>query len=179
MIADWKKEIAIAWYVQNETAKLDTKCLWEYCLPRVAATESALAATETLLGSSLDPRYREFLGFANGWRNFFQRVDLFGTVELQDAHLLRRVRLLLQEVRFDSPIPNNIRVEEMLPIGYSPRQSDIFVIANPITAGGTVIWVAGYEIQRFSTFDEFFLAMVDYNRLRLRRFQFGATDSPT
>lgn len=33
---------------------------------------------------------------------------------------------------------------------------------------GVVIWFAGEEIDRFTSFKEYFLAMMDYNRLDLK-----------
>jgi hypothetical protein len=39
--------------------------------------------------------------------------------------------------------------------------------ANP----GLVIWYSGYEVDRFPDFDEFFAAMVDYNRAEIQHLQ--------
>jgi hypothetical protein len=43
---------------------------------------------------------------------------------------------------------------------------------------GVVIWFAGYEIERFANFDEYFLAMMDYNRRELRRFLESSKSRP-
>jgi hypothetical protein len=32
-----------------------------------------------------------------------------------------------------------------------------------------VVWFAGYEIHRFASFDDYFAAMVDYNRNEIAR----------
>ena len=98
MITDWKKEIAIAWYVQEKTAECDINKLWDYYLPKVAATEQELIEAEAALGFALDPRYREFLSYANGWRCFLQRIDLFGTNELRGSDSMREAWIALDEV---------------------------------------------------------------------------------
>jgi len=172
MIRDWKTEIAIAWKVQEETAKLDKSKLWEYFLPKVGATQEELAGVEAALGFTLDSRYREFLSYANGWRCFLQRVDLFGTSELRDKHLMQTVFSMLEEIDTEMLRVRGVARSDLLPIGFSSHQSDIFVLLKSNSPkAGTVIWLAGYEVERFLTFDDFFLAMVDYNRLRFKKLQ--------
>jgi hypothetical protein len=41
---------------------------------------------------------------------------------------------------------------------------------------GMVVWLAGSEIDRFPSFDEYFMAMVDYDRLD-RSYDWLAADS--
>lgn len=172
MISDWKKEIAIAWHVQNETAKLDKSNLWEYFLPKVAASEQELAETEAVLGFAIDPRYREFLCCANGWRCFLQRVDLFGTAELRGGRAMRDACSALENIDSEVLAKSTLVRSDLLPIGFSSEQSDLFVMLKPSSMNpGTIVWFAGYEIERYPVFDDFFLAIVDYNRLRLERFR--------
>jgi len=170
MIRDWKKEIAVAWYVQNETAKLDNNKLWDYFLPKVGATEQELAEADAVLGYPLNPQYREFLTYANGWRCFLQRIDLFGTDELRDARAMQEAYSALEDIDPESFAKSDVVISDLLPIGLSNEQSDMFVMLKPGSPNaGTIIWLAGYEIERFPTFGDFFLAMVDYNRLRFER----------
>lgn len=56
-----------------------------YMLPRIAATEQRLARTERLLGQPLDPGYREFLTYADGWSEFSISIQLLGTSEQMRA----------------------------------------------------------------------------------------------
>ena len=168
MISDWKKEIAIAWHVQDETAKLDKHQLWEYFLPKVAASEQELAETESVLGYAIDPRYREFLSYANGWRCFLQRVDLFGTAELRGGRAMRDACSALENIDSEVLAKSTLVRSDLLPIGFSGEQGDLFVLLKPSsTKPGTIAWFAGYEIERYPIFDGFFLAMVDYNRLEI------------
>lgn len=178
MIVDWKKEIAVAWYVQNETAKLDVKKLWQYHMPNVAATEEDLRKTENLLGFSIDPMYRRFLGFANGWRCFYQHVDLFGTNELSGGEVKLRAESMLDYIETESFVASGIARSDVMPIAYSAFQADVFVqLKQNRRSSGIVIWFAGHEIERFANFDDFFLATVDYNRVRLERFRLDRIES--
>jgi hypothetical protein len=171
MITDWKKEIATAWYIQNETSKLDVEKQWDYYLPSLAATEQDLTFAERIIKHPLDLRYRQFLSFANGWRCFYQRVDLFGTKELIDDRM-RSAMSLMEEIAPEVFAKSGVVKSQLLPIASSSTDIDLFVITRPISLHpGRVIWFAGEEIDRFATFDAFFLAMVDYNRLRYARFK--------
>ena len=131
MIADWKKEIAAAWHVKDETAKLDVQNLWEYHLPRVAATERELAEVEAVIGHRLDARYREFLSFANGWKCFYQMVDLFGTAELSGGGLMDAAQEILVEILPESFKQGPIAKSELLPIAVSQTDRDMFVMTRP------------------------------------------------
>lgn len=56
-------------------------------------------------------------------------------------------------------------MSDVLPIAASGRQHDIFLLGLPWSASpGVVVWFAGNVIERFPDFDEFYLAMLDYNR---------------
>ena len=68
-----------------------------------------------------------------------------------------------------------VKRTDLLPISATRLDKDLFVITRPPSPNpGSVIWFAGEEVERFVTFDEFFLAMVEYSRrdvewLRRRR----------
>ena len=174
MIQDWREEIAIAWHIKNETAKLDTEGLWEYPLPRIAATEQQLAEAEASIGHKLDPRYRQFLSFANGWKSFYQDVRLFDTDELSDSALIEGEDLSLRESVPEGRKMKNANANDLLPIAMSTTDRDLFVIGRPGSpVDGQVFWLSGGEIDRFASFDDYFLAMVDYNRLEYQNFKSG------
>lgn len=58
--------------------------------------------------------------------------------------------------------------EHLLPVAVSRTDKDLFVM---VTAEGEqhgqVIWLAGGEIDTFSSFSDFFEAMIDYNKEEL------------
>ena len=161
---------------RTETSKVDDKALWTYRLPEVAATELQLSEAEAALGWPIDLRYREFLRHANGWHCFYQRVDLFGTRQLCGACPMEQGRQALDAIDDESLASSKLARVDLTPIGFSEEQSDLFLICKSDTTHyAAVVWMAGYEIERFATFDDFFLAMVDYNRLRLDRLRGNPT----
>lgn len=146
----------------------DKNRVWTYHLPNVAATEDQILSAEKQLGYQLDERYRSFLKFANGWEGFVQTIDLFGTEDLIAGQRKETGEFIFSCLEDSVLKKSGVRRDELLVIGATSRHSDLFVITLPNSlAPGTVIWFASEEIQRFSSFDEFFLAMVDYNRLDL------------
>ncbi len=162
---EWRDRIAEMAIIKQAVAEADNEGLWEYRLPHVGATESQLRAVEEHLGEPLDPSYREFLECAGGWPAFLQTVDLFGPEELlgneRFRHAQEMVGYLEDEVLKKSPVSK----EDLLPIAASPVDRHLFVMTRKSASKpGVVIWFDGDEVDRFPSFDEFFLAMMDYNR---------------
>jgi hypothetical protein len=161
---DWRKQISIAHLVKQRVAQLDVLGLWSHHLPEIAASPEEIAQTELVLGEPLDEKFRRFLCFANGWQNFYHSVDLFGTKDLFNGPRNKRAQEILQTLEPLDRICGAMRTDVM-PIAVSQNSIDVFVIGrHGVPMSGTVIWLAGQEIDRYSDFDEFFLAMVDYNR---------------
>jgi hypothetical protein len=171
LIGDWRPEIVKAVLVRQQAQSLDK--LYEYPLPEVAATESELAEVEQAIGP-LDARYRSFLGFANGWKGFLQEIDLFGTAELLGGPL-KEIATVGQRELAGSDVPSGqfgFRIEDALAVGASDTQTDLWFISAPSDEGaGKVLWFWGDGYEVFNSFDEFFLSMIDYNRLELERLQ--------
>ncbi len=168
MSIDWKKEISVLVYVKQVLADLDKNHLWQYHLPEVAATDDEIRNVEEHLGFQLDSRYAEFLRHANGWRSFYQSVDLFCTSDLLGSGTMRHAKLMCDSIDENAIKASGLNKEDLLPIGATSLDLDIFFITKPSSEhSGEIIWFAGQEIDRFSNFDEFYLAMVDYNRVEV------------
>lgn len=166
---DWKQEIATAVLVNQAVMEADKNNIWPHHFPRVAATEAEIRKTEERLGHELAPKYREFLKYANGWPSFYQAVDLFGTEELAGGPMMEYARELLDATEDDALEASGFSRDELLPIAATPTDRDLFLLVRPPhPAAGTVLWFAGEEVERFPGFDEFFLSMVDYNRLNVQ-----------
>lgn len=170
MTSDWRKLIAIAHLVRQRLAEVDGG-LWPHHLPEVAATEERLAAFEAELGEPLPAAYRRFLARADGWSAFYQAVDLFGLEDLSSGK--RRARALSFLLPLDPLEPVcGLDRSEVLPIGVSQETEDLFLIGRSTSRKpGHVFWIAGQLIEEFPDFEEFFLAMVDYNREDVRDFE--------
>ena len=170
MIDDWAAEIVKGVLIQQRIEEVDSEGLWERHLPAVAASEDELAATERSLGHAIDPRYRSFLRYANGWRCFYQHVDLFGTPNLLGAPPMGDAVTMLDAVDDDDFVAAlGMNRSDVMPIAASDSQPDMFLIGQPWSqAPGTVFWYTGQLIDRFPGFDDFFLGMLDNNRAELR-----------
>jgi hypothetical protein len=177
MIEDWKKEIAAIVYIKQVLHDEDKFNLWPWHLPEIAATGEQLEEIEKHLGHDLDLRYRLFLQHANGWQGFYQDVDLFGTNDLLGGEKMARALMFLDTID-DVLRESNLSKDGLLPIAVSNTDIDFFVITRPNSIfPGMVIWFAGGEIERFSRFDEYFLAMADYNRQMIALALSGAEKS--
>lgn len=173
---EWPSEIVKGVLIQQRLRELDRKELYKYFLPEVAAGEDEIAATEQALGYRLDPAYRQFLRYANGWRSFFQDIDILGTRELAGGRVMHAARSQLDAIEpeiFADDI--GLDIADVLPIAASTLQSDMFLLGLPRSKEpGIVVWVAGYQIERYPNFDEFYLSMLDYNRWRIAKFEESA-----
>ncbi|TDP96796.1 SMI1/KNR4 family protein [Labedaea rhizosphaerae] len=170
---DWRAEIVKGVIVHQRLAELDTAGLWSYHLPELAASEDEIEATESALGHRLDPQFREFLRYANGWRSFYQDVDIFGTRALLGEGAMGSVREMLAAVDPELFFEDvGLAIDDILPVAASDKQTDIFLMSTQESQErGVVIWFAGYTIDRFDSFNEFYLSMLDYNRRQIFKFE--------
>lgn len=171
---DWRPEIVRLVQVKQAISEVDTEGLWEFHLPRVAANAESLRRVEQTLGVRLDPEYREFLSYADGWPSFFQSIDLFGTDDLAHGPRMHLASQLLAELDPAARERAGLRDVPLLPIAATAVDLDLFVM--PIADGEQrppVVWLAGYEIDRFATFQDFVLAMLEYNLRELSALRGG------
>jgi hypothetical protein len=169
MMTDWKRAIGTLILTKQAFANVDKQKLWPHRLPAVAATPESITRAETVLGHRIDPRYREFLHYADGWPNVFQGADLFGTADLVGGPRMDQANEILNLLDKEGVLTRSgVNRAQVLPVAYSVPDGDTFVI---VKGSGIVIWFAGGEIDRFASFDEFFLAMIDYHRLMIRNAQ--------
>lgn len=161
---DWKRELVIAHLVKQKIAEVDVDHRWDNTLPEVAASPAQVQSLEKRIGSELDPLHKEFLLHANGWRAFMQHIDVFGTEDFIGG---QRSRCALELIESLEPIEEICGYEkhELLPIAVSSNDIDLMLITRPHTVTpGKILWFAGGLIESYLSFDEWFLAMVDYNR---------------
>ncbi len=122
------------------------------------------------LGHPIDTLYRDFLRHADGWRSFYQAVDLFGTGQLLGAPPMDCALIQIGAVEdADFVAAVGMPKADVLPIAASGVQADMFLLGRPCARWpGSVTWYTGQMIERFPDFDEFFLAMLDYNRQEIQ-----------
>ncbi len=168
MSNDWAERIVTLALVKQDLAKADKEQLWPYHLPSLAASKDELDAVESYLGFKLDKEYRAFLDMANGWKGFFQYIDLFGTTQLLGSPDMEYACGLLESIDDDVFRTIGFSRNEFMAIASTRHDKDVFVISTSrSTKPGIVIWLAGEEVERFESFTDFFLSMIDYNRQEL------------
>ena len=172
---DWPSEIVTGVLVHQRLAELDTRGIWKYHLPEVAASEDEIAATEQKLGYQLDKGYRQFLRHANGWRSFIQDVNILGTTGLVGGAVMDAAMVQLDAIDPEIFTDNvGIAAVDVLPVAASTQQPDMFLLGLPWSnAPGVIIWFSAGLVERFPNFDEFYLSMLDYNRRRIAKFEDG------
>lgn len=164
-MTDWKEYISTMVLVKQELMRRDMDQVWPHHFPEIAASEEEISETEKELKVTLNPNYREFLQFANGWKGFYQTVDLFGTKELNHSAKMSYAFSQLHAIEKDVLKKSGNDVNQLLPIAVTESDLDLFALclSNSPTPG-KVIWFAGEVIDSFESFNEFFIAMIDYNR---------------
>jgi hypothetical protein len=166
----WPDEIAKLALIKQRLADADKKCLWPYHLPSLAASRDMLNEAESVLRLDLDLRYATFLLYANGWKGFYQSVDLFGTNDLAGSDDMTAALKLAHAIEENVLITAGVAISQILPIAWTRHDLDLFALTLPGSSNpGEVLWFAGGLIERFANFDEYYLAMVDYNRAELAR----------
>lgn len=165
---DCEREIAIAHLVKQKVAEVDISGLWSHPFPEMAASERNVSEVEGKLGFELDENLREFLIHANGWKSFFQSVDIFGCEDYLGGPRHERASALLSSLE-DLQDICGFELTDFMPFAVSSDDIDVFAITRSTSrTPGKVFWFAGGLVDQFSDFNEWFLSMVDYNR---RQFQ--------
>ncbi len=165
---DWKLEIVRVVYWKQIAHQHDPEHTLPWHFPEVAARPDRIAAAEQAAGASFPGQYKEFLGFADGWKGFHVNTDLFGTGDFLDGRSLRVLR------RPD--VQSFIRkagLERVIPVGASDVDSDVFLLAldtSKVLPGG-VVWFGDDEVDRYQSFHEFFASMVNYNAYIAKKMQ--------
>jgi hypothetical protein len=151
--------------------------LWPYHLPELKATDEQIARVEDDLGVELPSSYREFLRHANGWRGFFQTVDLLGCDDLTGGRYQEYYRSLVDALRPPERAAAGLSAERQICIGATLVDRDLFVLSYPADGSPKVIWTAGEEVDRWCDFEDFFRSMIEYNRRELQHFLSAASKS--
>lgn len=163
----WEGLTAVMCDIKREIDRADKEKLWEYHYPEVAAQMSEVELVQKKLGVKLPEEYIKFLLCANGWKSFYQHVDLFGTKDFETERIEYARKLLSIEVQHNTEL-NKIHTD-LLPIAVSKADKDLFVLVlKEGESYGQVIWLAGGEIERFENFKSCFEAMIEYNKEELK-----------
>jgi hypothetical protein len=166
---NWVDEIVTLVYVKQVLAEFDQHQLYPHHLPKVKATKNKIAACETALGHKLEPDHVAFLLHADGWDGFMQSSDLFGTPDFCGSDRYLRSQTVLRAYSQDVFTGIGLTRMDFFPIAFSLPDKDLFAMVKMgVSSKSRVFWLAdNKEVDRFPSFAEFFLAMIDYNRLSI------------
>ena len=165
-MGSWEDRLGMLLMVRGDMYTVDVNQLWEYHVPEPAAAEHEVLFVQDKLGVKLSQDYIDFLCHANGWKCFYQRVDLFGTYDLCGDLLCSAYRMLNIELMSNGELHDF--GQSLLPVALSRDDKDLFVLV--VAEGesfGSVFWLAGGEVERFASFADFFDAMIEYNNADL------------
>jgi hypothetical protein len=172
---EWMKELVIARLVKQKVADADTQGLWEHPAPSPGAPEERIEAAADRIGVTFDDEHRAFLGHCDGWSGFWHSCDLFCTQDYVGSERFGRAMVLMETLEPLHELCGYER-DELLPIAVSRHDIDVFAIARSDShLPGRVFWFAGQLIDQFPSFSEWFLAMVDYNRLDYQQLVSGSS----
>ena len=170
----WPDYIGWGWMIVQARMEADWKGIWNYAVPHVHATEETVASTEAQLGFRLPESYRGFLLASNGWPYFYLDMTAFSTSDLLggELHEAGQTQLELDEC-IEAMAAGGVIAADHFPVAASLESIDVALMGKPGTpAAGTVSWVRGEVIERYDDFLDYYLTMMELNKLdiaRLRR----------
>jgi hypothetical protein len=138
-----------------------------WSLPKLAAKPEAIAAAEAVVGFKFPEAYRGFLRHANGWDGAYVALNLFGTPDFlsgRAAEVLKRPGLVELLAKMGFAIGQYL----VLGAGDPKYEADVILLIRPdnhLLPGG-IVWINAEDISdshQFASFEDFFLALVDYN----------------
>ncbi|MCL1981959.1 MAG: SMI1/KNR4 family protein [Clostridiales bacterium] len=175
----WPNLIVAMTQVKQELMELDAGDASLYFLPEAAAEEVDLIMAEINLGCLIDQHHADFMRAANGWKGFYQSIDLFGTDDLACPQIMQNAFSRLNAVPSHVIEPTGFLREDLLPLAASGTSSDLCVITKQTASRpGKVIWITGEKARLFPNFEEYFRAMTDNYRLMLLELSNEQKSSP-
>ena len=163
----WPDYIGWGWMIVQQRMEADWTGLWDYAVPNPKASEETVARTEAQLGFRLPESYRGFLLAADGWPYFFQDMTIFSTSDLLggDLHKAGQIQLELEEC-VEAMAAGGVVAADHFPVVASQESIEIALMGRPGTpAEGTVSWVRGEVMQRYDDFLDYYLSMMELNKL--------------
>ena len=163
----WPDYIGWGWMINQARMEADWKGLWDYAMPNPKASEETVARAEARLGFRLPESYRGFLLAADGWPCFFQDMTAFSTSDLLggELHEAGQTQLELEEC-VEAMAAGGVIAADHFTVVASRESIEIALMGKPGTpAEGTVSWVRGEVMQRYDDFLDYYLSMMELNKL--------------
>jgi hypothetical protein len=166
----WHGLVAELDAVLLELHRLDPR-IHEYYPAGRPATEFELKVVEGCLGEALHPVYRSFLKQAAGWRHACLDMILFAPEDLIAGPNYERGREALGWLDEESVLTHyGLAASDFIVAGMAESSIDLIALQRRTAPEpGLVRWFAGYEIESYPTFGDYFHAILNLNRRRLER----------
>ena len=163
----WPDYIGWGAMINQARMEADWKGLWDYAIPHLHATKDAVASTEAQLGFRLPESYRNFLLASNGWPYFYLDMTAFSTSDLLGGELHEAGQTQLEsEECVEAMAADGVIAADHFPVAASLESIDVALMGKPGTpAAGTVSWVRGKVIERYDDFLDYYLSMMELNKL--------------
>ncbi|MEU5874211.1 SMI1/KNR4 family protein [Glycomyces sp. NPDC047369] len=157
----WPERLGAAIGMQAAIEELDPEQTFKGTVPRLKATEDAIAAFESQRGELLPAAYRDFLQCADGWELAYFTMDIFGLPELQGAGRWQHAQDLLSSYEAEGDLEESeLEATDLLPVAAGQGSDLVVIIRDGRPDAGTVIWFDGGEYGRYTDFAEFFEIVV-------------------
>lgn len=124
----WPDLIGLFILLKQEIAEWEPSGSYTYHVSHAGASPAELVALEEQVGSRLDPEYREFLGFANGWPDFSLSVQLMGTGDFTGPLKAMADEYLSVMLPYQG---EDLKDAPLLPTAVAARDKDVFVVGRP------------------------------------------------
>ena len=163
----WPDYIGWGWMIVQARMEADWTGLWDYAMPNPKASEETVARTEAQLGFRLPESYRGFLLASNAWPDLFQDMTIFSTSDLLggELHKAGQIQLELEEC-VEAMAAGGVIAADHFTVVASRESIEIALMGKPGTpAEGTVSWVRGEVMQRYDDFLDYYLSMMELNKL--------------
>jgi hypothetical protein len=147
----WKILIGRILNARSPVERADTIGMFQYGLPRLGASEEALAAAESRIGALLPVDLREFLQAADGWPLCWHDVTFLGTGELErgtNSVVGSEAWGFIEAGVFEQL---GVRPEALVLVAREAEFVDRFFMDLPT---GNVLWIAGNLVERFASLAE-------------------------
>jgi len=186
-VTHWQAKIDEMIAVKRAVTEVDTEKLWPLHLPAAGASEEKIKQTEAALRRPLDPGYRNFLGYVDGWEGFRRSIDLFSTADLIGGQRRALALELLGELEAEGCLGNGdlpwdcewtgdtyggvfpaerslVLLPNLLPIAVDGMN---VVVALMVKTPAPIYWFSHGTFQdRYPTFEAFFDAELSTHRRR-------------
>lgn len=148
--------------LNQNIAQADVNSIWRYASANPPSRPSDIDALESEMGRALCRGYRAFLECADGWSGFYHDVNLFSCADFLAREPVDRAWDLVETADDGSGGLLEVSRQRYLPIGAATFDIDVFLV-DLNSEDGAVRWIAGQQIEQFSSFADFLAGMARYS----------------